>query len=139
MIPQNSNAKKKKKLSVFLQLLHHYAYKSEELSHTQNSGTPPEFIFPKKKKKKLVTIPSVPHWLSMGLNMCLLAPRHPSLISRFSGVSSTWGSYHLVSEPLFTSSIGSNAVWAAALWSSSRKGLLGEARALPQSKSHHGR
>ena len=86
-----------------------------------------------------VTIPSVPHWLSMGLNMCLLAPRHPSLISRFSGVSSTWGSYHLVSEPLFTSSMGSNAVWAAALWSSSRKGLLGEARALPQSKSHHGR
>ena len=30
--------------------------------------------------------------------MCLLAHRHPPLISRFSRVSSTWGSYHLVLE-----------------------------------------
>jgi hypothetical protein len=27
----------------------------------------------------------------MGLNMCLLAPRHPPLVSRFSRMSSTWG------------------------------------------------
>ena len=59
--------------------------------------------------------------------MCLLAPRHPSLISRFSGVSSIWESYRLVSKPPVTSSMGSNAVWIAALWSSSWKGLLGEA------------
>ena len=38
-----------------------------------------------------VTIPSVPYWLSIGLNMCLLAPRHPPLVSRFLRVSSTWG------------------------------------------------
>ena len=40
---------------------------------------------------RFVTIPSVPHWLSMDLNMFLLAPRHPPLVSRFLGVTSTWG------------------------------------------------
>ena len=38
-----------------------------------------------------VMIQSVPHWLSMSLNMCLLTSRHPSFVSWFSGVSSTQG------------------------------------------------